>query len=341
MAEVTVLRNSPCLKNLTDPEYGAVCSLLEYCTVPLGVAVFREGEAGEGLAICLTGGFVASVGLSNGARRDLFSIQPGDFFGETAVIGDCGTLPHNLLAREPQLVTIIAQEVSDIAVLHAQDFSRILAGYPLAAIKILGNIGRQMSGRFESFAKYMDDLMRWGAIARRRAIQDDLTCLYNRRFLEDSIRDRFQHWEMGLRKMSLMMLDLDKIHAVNEQYGTRAGDMVIIAVAEVIRSVMRSTDICARLSGDEFAILLPDASGKDTFHTACRLLTAINNLVVSVPCSPDSGSPITLVPNVSIGVAEAPAHAATEEELKLAADHALHRAKANGRNRVESATVCE
>ena len=327
MAEVTtVLRDSPFLKNLTEPEYGAVSSLLEYRTVPRGIAVCREGEAADELSICLTGGFIASVGLSNGARRDLFSIHPGDFFGETAVI-----------VREPQLVTITAREASGIAVLRARDFNRILADYPPASVKILGNIGRQLSGRFESFDKYMDDLMRWGAIARRRAIQDDLTCLYNRRFLEDAIRDRFQHWEMGLRKMSLMMLDLDKIHAVNEQCGTRAGDMVIIAVAEVIRSVMRSTDICARLSGDEFAVLLPDASGKDAFRTACRLLAAISNLVVSVPFPPGSGASITFVPNVSIGVAEAPAHAATGEELKFAADSALHRAKRNGRNRVELA----
>lgn len=327
MAEVkTVLRNSPFFKNLTEPEYAAVSSLLEYRNVPQGIAVCREGDAGDELAICLTGSFAASAGLSNGARRDLFSILPGDCFGETAVI-----------AREPHLVTIIAREISGIAVLCAQDFNRILADYPPAAVKILGNIGRQLSGRFESFAKHMDDLIRWGAIARRRAIQDDLTCLYNRRFLEDSIRDRFGHWEMGLRKMSLMMLDLDKIHAVNEQYGTRAGDLVIIATAEVIRSVMRSTDICARLSGDEFAVLLPDAAGKDAFRTGVRLLAAINNLVVSVPFPPGSGASITLVPNASIGVAEAPAHAATAEELKLAADQALHRAKRKGRNRVESA----
>jgi diguanylate cyclase (GGDEF)-like protein len=322
----TALLNSPFFKNLTGPEYAAIASFLTERGIPRGTVVYREGETGDELYICLAGAFSASAGLSNGARRDLFAIKPGDCFGEIAVI-----------SREPQFVTVTAEETSSAAVLKARDFHRIVSDYPAIAVKILGNINRVQNDRFEKSAKYMDDLIRWGDIARRRTIQDELTGLYNCRFLEDSIRDRFQHWEMGLRKMSLMMLDLDKIHAVNERYGIRAGDLVIIAVADVIRSVMRSTDICARLSGDEFAILLPDASGKDAFRTAGRLLEAINKCAVSIPGRPGSDDCITFTPSVSIGVAEAPAHANTGEELKLAADRALYRAKENGRNRVESA----
>jgi diguanylate cyclase (GGDEF)-like protein len=324
--EKRILRDSLFCKNFTEQEYAVVSSLLEYRMIPQGTTVYREGETGDELTICLTGMFSASVRLSNGARRDLFFIEPGDFFGETAVI-----------TREPQIITVVAEKTSDVAALRTEEFSRILSDYPLAAVKILRNIGRLQNDRLENFTKYRDDLIRWGEIARRRAIQDDLTGLYNRRFLEDSIRDRFQHWEIGLRKMSLLMLDLDRIHSVNEQYGMKAGDQVIIAVAGIIRSLMRSTDICAHLSGDEFAVLLPDTSGEAAFLTAGRLLDAINSLVVSVSAFPGSTYMVTFIPNVSIGVAEAPAHARTGQELKLAADRALHRAKENGRNRVESA----
>jgi diguanylate cyclase (GGDEF)-like protein len=321
-----VLPGSSFFKNLTVPEYAAAASFLEIRGIPRGTVVYREGEAGGELYICLTGMLGASAALSNGARRDLFVIKPGDVFGEIA-----------LITGEPQIFTVTAGEASSVAVLRLQDFNRILSEHPSAAVKILRNISRVQNSRFEESAKHMDDLVRWGDIARRRTIQDELTGLYNRRFLEDSITDRFLHWEMGLRKMSLMMMDLDKIHAVNELHGMKAGDAVIIAVAEVVRSVMRSTDICARLSGDEFAILLPDASGKDAFRTACRLLDAINRRSVSVPEHPESDSCVTLALHASIGVAEAPGNADTGEALKLAADRALHRAKEMGRNRVELA----
>jgi diguanylate cyclase (GGDEF)-like protein len=137
--------------------------------------------------------------------------------------------------------------------------------------------------------------------------------------------------------MSLIAMDLDCVHDINERHGISAGDQVIIAVAEVIRTVMRSTDICARLSGDEFAVLLPDTSGVDAFNTACRLLDAINRRAVSVPERPDGTDYIILNPHMSIGIAEAPSHADSGEALKLAADHALRLAKENGRNRVEPA----
>jgi diguanylate cyclase (GGDEF)-like protein len=322
----TALLNTPLFKNLTAPEYAAAASFLKTRSIPRGTVVYREGETCGELFICLTGILRASFGLSNGARRDLFTIKPGDIFGEIAVV-----------TGEPQIVTVAAEETSSAAVLRAQDFNRIVSDYPLIAVKILRNISHVQNDRFEQSARYMDDLIRWGDIARRRAIQDELTGLYNRRFLEDSIADRFQHWEMGLRKMSLMMMDLDKIHTVNELHGMKAGDLVIIAAAQVIRSVMRSTDICARLSGDEFAILLPDASGKDAFRTAGRLLDAINKCAVSIPAHPGSEDYISFTPRVSIGIAEAPSNANTGEELKLAADRALYRAKENGRNRVESA----
>jgi diguanylate cyclase (GGDEF)-like protein len=319
-----ILLKSPFFEDLNESEYAVVTAVMDYRMVHRGVVVYQEGEVGDELYICLTGTLSASAGLSNGARRDLFVIKPGDFFGENAII-----------TQESQIVTVAAEENSCIAVLQAQEFNRILSDFPLIAVKILRTIGRVQNDWFEKSSIYMDDLIRWGAIARRRTIQDELTGLYNRRFLGDSIRDRFQHWEFDLRKMSLIMIDLDQFHAVNEKYGVRAGDQVIVAVAEVIRSVMRSTDICAHFSGDEFGILLPDTSGKDAFHTACRLLDAINRRAVLVPERPGAEDYIVFNPRASMGIAEAPTHADTDEALKLAADRALHFAKEKGRNRVE------
>ncbi|MDR0387097.1 MAG: cyclic nucleotide-binding domain-containing protein [Treponema sp.] len=157
-----VLLHSPFFKDLTGPEYAAAASFLDCRAIPRGTVVYREGEPGGELYICLTGVFNASVGLSGGARRGLFTIKPGDFFGETAVI-----------SREPHDITVTSEEASSAAVLRFQEFNRILSDYPFIGVKLLRNINRVQSGRFEESAKYMDDLIRWGDTARRPCRRKD------------------------------------------------------------------------------------------------------------------------------------------------------------------------
>jgi len=184
---------------------------------------------------------------------------------------------------------------------------------------------------------HLGDLMRWGESARRRAVSDELTGLYNRRFLEESARERFSNASFGLRNLSLMMMDLDKIHEINQNHGTRAGDLVFIAMAEVLRSATRAGDICARLSGDEFAVLLPDAAPDEAILIAEKARLNIASRKVAVPKVPDSKEETEISVRSSIGIATAPIHADTWEKLCHSADEALRHAKELGRNRVEIA----
>jgi diguanylate cyclase (GGDEF)-like protein len=176
--------------------------------------------------------------------------------------------------------------------------------------------------------------MRWGETARRRAVSDDLTGLYNRRFLEESAGDRFSRDTLGLRKLSLMMIDLDNIHEINENHGTRAGDIVFISMADVLRSVTRAGDICARLSGDEFAVLLPDAGTEEAALIAEKAREGFASQKIAVPIKPDSTEETEISVCTSIGIATAPVHATNWGNLFLAADGALRQAKTLGRNRV-------
>jgi len=180
--------------------------------------------------------------------------------------------------------------------------------------------------------------MRWGETARRRAISDELTGLYNRRFLEESAKDRFKHGSVGKRSISFLMVDLDKIHEVNDKYGPGAGDLLFIAVADALREITRTGDICARLSGDEYAILLPDTDQVEALEIADRICKTVSSRKVAVPKSPDSAELTEITVTSSIGVASAPAHANSWEGLLQAADKALHRAKELGRNRAEVAS---
>jgi diguanylate cyclase (GGDEF)-like protein len=203
--------------------------------------------------------------------------------------------------------------------------------------KILNSIRKVQNTWFEQISKHLGDIMRWGEAARRRAVSDELTGLYNRRFLEESAGNRFLQGTLGLRNVSLMMMDLDKIHEINENYGTKAGDLVFISTAEVLRSTTRAGDICARLSGDEFAVLLPDAGTEEAILIAERARENIAARKVSVPIKPDSAEETAISVCTSIGVATAPIHADNWGNLLLAADRALNRAKSLGRNKVVAA----
>jgi diguanylate cyclase (GGDEF)-like protein len=133
------------------------------------------------------------------------------------------------------------------------------------------------------------------------------------------------------------MMDLDRIHQVNTKYGTRAGDLVFISVAEVLRAATRAGDVCARLAGDEFAVLLSDTGPKEAYEIAENVRKIIAQRVVKVAGNPDGTGQAKITIRTSIGVATFPVHTDCWEGLVLAADSALRRAKELGRNRVEIA----
>ena len=321
-----VLYTSPLFAGLSEDEFGIVTALLKRLRVPKGRAVFREGDSGGDMFILVSGSLRAFVSQSDGTHRWMFNIYPGDFFGEMSII-----------VREPRSATITAREETELAVLQGLDFFHIVFGHPLIGIKLLKAISAVQAQWFDESAKSYSGLMRWGETARRRAITDELTGLYNHRFLEESIKDRFDHGSVGLRKMALMMMDLDKVHLINERHGPQGGDQAIIVMAEVLRSIMRSGDIAARLSGDEFSVLLPDTDIEDARHVAERIREEVQRREIQVPQSPGAGENIIITICTSIGIAVAPVHADSGEALFRAADQALRTAKERGRNRVETA----
>jgi diguanylate cyclase (GGDEF)-like protein len=321
-----VLIKSPLFSNMSELEFNAVTAFLERMRIRKGNAVFKEGDAGEDMFLLLSGALSAYVSQSDGTQRWLFDVKPGDFFGEMCII-----------ANEPRSATLIAKEDTDVMVLQGIDFYRIIFEHPMIGFKMLKAISAVQNQWLNQSSKHLGDLMRWGETARRRAITDELTGLYNRRFLEESITDRFEQGSVGLRKMSLLMMDLDKVHAINERHGPQAGDQVIVTVAEILRSLMRSGDIAARLSGDEFAALLADTDQEDARVVAERIREAVLAREIPVPKTPGAAGLVSLNVRISIGIAVAPIHAKNVESLVFTADGALRKAKDRGRNRVEIA----
>ena len=164
--------------------------------------------------------------------------------------------------------------------------------------------------------------------AREMARTDELTGLANRRaFLEQGAAALDQALRYG-RPLSLVMCDIDHFKPINDTHGHAAGDAVLRAVAERLRRAARVADISGRLGGEEFALLLPETGEEAAVILAERLRRDVGSQAVLY-------DGVVLRFTCSFGVAE---HSATMERLGHllgAADKALYRAKALGRDRVE------
>ena len=321
-----VLKASPLFADLSELELNAVAAFLDPRTVKSGEVIFAEGAAGEEMFILISGKISGWVGQIDGSGRQMFEIMPGDFFGEMSII-----------ANESRSATLTALTDTELMALHGIDFYRIIFEHPMIGIKMLKTIGKVQNSWLEETSKYLSDLLRWGETARRRAVSDDLTGLYNRAFLDESAVGRFEEGSVGTRSVSLLLLDLDRFHQINSRFGSRAGDLVFISTADILNSTTRAGDICARLSGDEFAVLLPDAGTEEASHIAERILKTMSSRKVLVPKNPEGAGQTEITVNASIGIASAPVNADNWEKLFLAADNALRNAKEHGRNRVEIA----
>lgn len=161
-----------------------------------------------------------------------------------------------------------------------------------------------------------------------QAIHDPLTRLYNRRFLEETLEHHVVHAARHQRSIGIIMLDIDYFKRFNDTYGHDGGDAVLVALAEYLRGNTRGSDITCRFGGEEFIIIMPETVLDAARRRAEQLAHGIRSLRVTLQGY--DLAPVT----VSMGVACFPEHGTTPAELITAADSALYRAKAGGRDRV-------
>jgi diguanylate cyclase (GGDEF)-like protein len=159
------------------------------------------------------------------------------------------------------------------------------------------------------------------------ATHDALTELYNRRHFLELMEKEIARAERHARPLALAILDVDLFKRINDEYGHIAGDGVLKQMAEILRQHVRGEDIAARIGGEEFAVLLPEADPADALGFAERLREAI-------AASTFSPGGVTHRITISIGLAELAPSRRERSELMRAADAALYQAKESGRNRV-------
>jgi diguanylate cyclase (GGDEF)-like protein/PAS domain S-box-containing protein len=166
---------------------------------------------------------------------------------------------------------------------------------------------------------------------RTQSIRDPLTGLFNRRYMEESLDREFRRAERRGAPVGVIMLDIDRFTHFNNTFGHQAGDTLLHALGELLRTRVRAEDIACRYGGEEFVLIMPEASQEITAERAEVLRKEARELRVQ-----QHGQSLGAV-TVSFGVAAFPQHGPSAEAVIRAADLALYRAKSEGRDRVSVA----
>lgn len=164
---------------------------------------------------------------------------------------------------------------------------------------------------------------------RYQSIRDPLTGLFNRRYLEELLSREIERAERKNTPLAFIMIDVDHFKRFNDKYGHEAGDVVLREVGYLLRENFRGSDIACRFGGEEFLLFLYDTTAEVAKERAEDLRQKVHKIQVKY------GKDILEKISISQGISTFPQDGNNSEELIAAADHALYRAKNEGRDRVE------
>ena len=315
MISEELLEQVDILATLSPEELGIFQGFLEEVECAPEDVVFHQGEEGRDLYIVGEGNISIRIRAPEGVDVDVAELGPGDFFGEMAIFEDA-----------PRSATCVMTGQGRLYRLRKRDFFSLMERHPRTATKVMYRMVNITTARLNHTSSFLSDLVQWGEGARRRAITDDLTGLYNRRYLDGALEQQVVETRIRNGVFSLIMMDLDRFHVINDTYGQQFGDSLIAAVAPSVRAALGERDIPARYGGDEFTIILPASSSDEALAVAETIRSSVESLEVQAP---DGIVRVT----TSQGIAQFPRDGADVESVKEAADQALYRAKEAGRNR--------
>lgn len=217
-----------------------------------------------------------------------------------------------------QCVPLLAQGET-VGLLHLE--------YPESASRIPDAARRLATTLAEQLALALGNIQLRDTL-RNQSIRDALTGLYNRRFLEESLRREFARAERKETPLALMMIDADHFKRFNDNYGHDGGDYVLQQLGHLLGEFIRESDIACRFGGEEFVLLLPGASAADATVRGAALLNEVRKLKLQ-----SHGKTMGKL-TVSIGLSLFPDHANDPELLLQTADSALYEAKRTGRDKL-------
>lgn len=323
MDNAQFLRSVEIFSLLNDDEMSSIVALMTTRELKTGEYLFKEGDDGNELYIIRSGLVGSSIRLPDGKQREIASFGSGNFFGEMSIFDNAS-----------RSATCYSKEDCTLLCLHASNFYELIEHNPAVSVKIMYRMLNITTQRLRNTGQFLSDMVHWGEAARKRAITDELTGAYNRRFLDDALVGLFENSRSANTPFSLVMVDLDHFREINESYGHETGDELILQVVKVFNAHLRPKDILARYGGDEFTVLMPETEVSE----AMAIAEAVRLGVTGIDLLQDRQGPLDSV-TTSQGIASFPVHARDLKTLREKADRALYRAKEEGRNRVVSAEL--
>ena len=276
------------------------------------------------------------IAVDGGGRTRLMAAN-----GLTPPLESCAHAVGNWVMRSGEVFTSASvgedRRVLDKAEVAAVGFPLDCRGRTIGALVAIDKTAAQTKPKFaaatisallagiEPGAIALDNALR---VQRAEALSltDDLTQLYNSRFLSQVLRRETKRASRSGRPLSLLFVDLDGFKAVNDTHGHLFGSRALVEAASVIRASARETDMVARFGGDEFALILPDTGSEGAAAVGDR----VRERIAAFRFLQGDGLSIKLT--VSVGVATLPDVAGSADELIQAADDAMYWVKEHGKN---------
>jgi len=185
--------------------------------------------------------------------------------------------------------------------------------------------------KYSRLKKYQELLEQKNEELRLLSITDQLTQIYNRRYLNEVLRREFARAKRYRSRLSCLIADIDHFKNINDSHGHLQGDAVLRELAALIRNATREVDIPFRYGGEEFLILLPETDRRGTEVVADRLRRAAESMPIFQVGSGEAIEDLNI--SLSIGIAAYPdPRIRSEADLVALADEALYLAKRQGRN---------
>lgn len=195
-------------------------------------------------------------------------------------------------------------------------------GFTPQEVKTVEIVSRSLASALRNAAAY--------AKSERQALIDDLTRLYNLRYLHQALEAEIRRARRYGTSVSVVFMDLDGFKQVNDRYGHRTGSLTLAEVARVVTWSVREADLVARYGGDEFVVILPETSARRAVQVAERVRSRIERHVFG-------GDSLQIALTACFGVACYPEHASETGRLMELADAAMYRAKQSKKNAVRLA----
>jgi diguanylate cyclase (GGDEF)-like protein len=278
-----------------------------------GDILFREGDKGDEMYVVCEGSVGIYLTTEDSQEVMLSEIGAGSFFGEMSII-----------EQEPRSATCRALSEGRLLVLSADGFHTLTQKRPRIAMTVLRRMARITTERLGKTGALLSGMVRWGEDARRRAMTDEMTGVFNRRFYDEALDSYVRRADVEQKPLCLAMFDLDRFGGLNKEYGEEFCDGLILEAVRIFQDVFAGTDILVRYGGDEFAFLMPHC-GADAAAAKCR---RVNERFRQLRFDEHPELRLTC----SMGLAAYPAHASDLASLKEKADQALYEAKEAGRD---------